>query len=581
MPTVHTEAMTGQPSSTAGRLDALARRWPLPWSGSLGALIAFALALTPSLLPRPAMYIGAIAGISALLGYGVGVLLAWVLRKVGVRRPSALVRQRAWVVLAIAAPVVIVLALVLGGIWQEQVRELVGEEPAPESMPVAFVIAVVVFALLTALSKAIRAGSGWLTRQIGRIMPIAVARAVAIVLIVGVAWWVASGVLAKQFVASMDTVYSAQNDTTEDGVVQPTSPLRSGSPDSLMPWDTLGRQGRTFVSGGPTVEQIATFQRDERTGGNAGDTTALEPIRVYAGLQSADDAHARAELAVRELERTGAFDRAVLVVAGATGTGWLEPQGVDSIEYMWGGNTAIVTSQYSFLPSWISFLVDQDRASDAGRELFDAVHAKWSALPANDRPKLIAYGLSLGSFSIQAAFGSSGALTGLTDGALLVGTPNFAEPWRAITNSREPGTPEWLPVYRGGEHIQFMANEAAGPRDADNAWGSPRVLYLQHPNDPVVWWSWDLLAQRPDWLVQKAPNIASAMVWIPGITFLQVTIDQFFGVDVPVGQGHNYANNMAIGWAEVTQPPGWTPADTEVLQLVIDNGGTPVANSLT
>ena len=578
---MQTQDMTEQTPSTSAwdRLEGFARRWPLPWSGSVGALIAFALSLTPSLLPRPAMYVGAIAGISALLGYGIGVLVAWVVRKAGVPRASATTQRRAWVTLLIAAPIVIVTALVLGGIWQEQVRELVGEEPAPESMPVAFAIAVVVFGVLVGLSKAIRAGSGWVTRQIARIMPLGIARVIAIALILGVSWWVASGVLAKQFVATMDTIYSAQNDTTEDGVAQPASRMRSGGPGSLIPWDTLGRQGRSFVAGGPSVEQIAEFQRDERIDGETNGLDAMEPIRVYAGLQSADDARARAELAVDELVRTGAFSRSVLVVAGATGTGWLEPQGVDSIEYMWGGDTAIVTSQYSFLPSWISFLVDQDRASDAGRELFDAVHAKWLTIPEDSRPKLIAYGLSLGSFSIQAAFGSSTALTALTDGALLVGTPNFTEPWRTIMNNLD--TPEAWPVYRGGEHIRFMLGEREwGAWSDETHWQDPRVIYMQHANDPVVWWSWDLIAQRPNWLAIKPDTISPAMVWIPGITFLQVTIDQFFGVDVPVGQGHNYANQMATAWAAVTQPANWTPADSVILQYRIDTGGSPVANSL-
>ena len=149
---------------------------------------------------------------------------------------------------------------------------------------------------------------------------------------------------------------------------------------------------------------------------------AVEPIRVYVGVDSAPTPQDRAAMAVKELERTGAFDRPVLIVAGATGTGWLEPQSVDSIEYMWGGDTAIATIQYSFLPSWISFLVDKDRASDAGQALFEAVYAKWSTLPPDKRPKLITYGLSLGSFAAQAPFGSAQDIAARTDGALFEGT---------------------------------------------------------------------------------------------------------------------------------------------------------------
>jgi uncharacterized membrane protein len=61
------------------------------------------------------------------------------------------------------------------------------------------------------------------------------------------------------------------------------------------------------------------------------------------------------------------------------------------------------------------------------------------------------------------------------------------------------------------------------------------------------------------------------MRWYPVLTFLQVTVDQFVGVDVPNGQGHNYGTTMPAAWAEVTQPPGWTAADTARLTTKIAN----------
>ena len=76
-------------------------------------------------------------------------------------------------------------------------------------------------------------------------------------------------------------------------------------------------------------------------------------------MESAPTAEERAALAVKELDRTDAWSREVLVVMGTTGTGWIEPQSSDSLEYLWNGDTAEVTIQYSYLPSWISFLVDK------------------------------------------------------------------------------------------------------------------------------------------------------------------------------------------------------------------------------
>lgn len=550
-------------TSHGGTTPPTSRSWAgLSWSGLIGALIGFGLALTPSLLPRPALYMGLVAGLAAIVGYGVGVLVAWLLRRSRVPEPSALVRRRAWQSLAVAGPIVVVAVLFLGVQWQEQVRELVGEEPVGISAWQVPVVAVVVAALVLLASRGIRGVFRLLRKQLRRILPPWVAAAVSVVVVVFAVWWIASGVLGRGFVSFMDSVYAEVNAGTPDGVTQVTSPLRSGSSESLVPWSTLGSTGREFVAGGPDATQAVRF-----TG-----TEPLEPIRVYVGLESAPDAQARAELAVAELERTGAFDREVLIVAGATGTGWLEPPAVAAVEYIWGGDTAIVTSQYSYLPSWISFLVDQDRARAEGRALFDAVAAAWADRPEGDRPKLIAYGLSLGSFAIQSAFATGGGIVDRTDGAVLVGTPNFAEPWSTITANRDDGSPEWEPVVANGQTIRF-APDAEGFDEPSATWEQPRVAYLQHANDPVVWWSTDLIWSRPDWLAEPpGPGVSPRMRWIPVVTFLQVTVDQFFGVTVPDGQGHNYAGAMPGTWAEVTEPEGWTPEQSAELGAFLIDG---------
>jgi uncharacterized membrane protein len=45
----------------------------------------------------------------------------------------------------------------------------------------------------------------------------------------------------------------------------------------------------------------------------------------YAGIASADTLKDRTSLAVVDHERAGGFDGADLMVAGSTGTGWLDP----------------------------------------------------------------------------------------------------------------------------------------------------------------------------------------------------------------------------------------------------------------
>jgi uncharacterized membrane protein len=391
-----------------------------------------------------------------------------------------------------------------------------------------------------------------------------IAEALGVVIVLLAGYWLAAGVLFSTFVAVADGIYASQNEGTPDGVAQPSSDTRSGGPESLAPWDSLGYQGRAFVGRGPTSAQISALTGDP----------ALDPIRVYVGVDTADTAAGRAQIAVAELERTGAFDRAVLVVAGATGTGWLEPQSTDAIEYMWGGDTAIATIQYSYLPSWISFLVDQDRATDAGRALFEAVYATWSTLPVDSRPKLITYGLSLGSFAAQAPFSGVQDLASRTDGALFMGTPNFTQPWRTITGDRDPGSPQWQPVYQQGRTARFAAGEG-DLGTPGGSWPMPHVVFMQHASDPVVWWSPDLMSRRPDWLAEpRGPDVSPRTRWIPIITFLQVTVDQFFGVAVPPGHGHNYGNTVVYAWENVVAPPGWTPDQSAALQALID--GLPV-----
>ena len=167
-----------------------------------------------------------------------------------------------------------------------------------------------------------------------------------------------SGVLVDGVIAVTDRIFAVRDGTTSDTAVQPTTPLRSGGPDSLVDWDTLGYQGRNFAGQGPTAAEIGAF-----TG-----TTAPEPIRAYAGIDSAGDVEDRARLAVDDLERAGGFDRAYLLVAGTTGTGWVDPAAMTSFEYETGGDSAAVAIQYSYLPSWASFLVDQEKAGrPAGR----------------------------------------------------------------------------------------------------------------------------------------------------------------------------------------------------------------------
>ena len=81
----------GAGTRAGGRPARRWRRW-LPrytWSGTLGAVLFGCASLTPSLLPRGWVLQGLIAGITAAIGYGVGVTVAWFVAELTESRLSA------------------------------------------------------------------------------------------------------------------------------------------------------------------------------------------------------------------------------------------------------------------------------------------------------------------------------------------------------------------------------------------------------------------------------------------------------------------------------------------------------------
>ena len=423
-------------------------RWSYGWGGLVGAVLFGASSFTPSLLPRSAVLQGLLAGIAAAFGYGMGETVAWLAGRMVRWSPGAVARRRAWLALAVVGGAFSLVALVAGWRWQSDIHELMGlSVPPAYDVLVIAVLAVLVFAGLVAVGRFLRGIGRWVVNKVLRFVPRWVASAIAVVVVALLVVGVISGVVMNVFLAGSNAIFSVRDTATTDGVVQPSGAERSGSPAALASWDSLGREGRDFVGTGPTAQQITAFSG----------TAAKQPIRVYAGLQTAADVHERADVVVRELERTGAFDRKALVVVTTTGTGWVDPASVDALEYVWNGDTAIAAMQYSYLPSWISFLADKSKAQEAGVVLFHDVYDAWSKLPADHRPQLYVFGESLGSFGGHEAFASLDDMAAQTSGAVYAGTPNFTALWKSLVDGRDQGSLERLPVYQDGR-------SPAGPR---------------------------------------------------------------------------------------------------------------------
>lgn len=495
------------------------------------------VSVTPSLLPRPALFQGAITAVAFALGYLVGVVIWALLRRVVHVRLSRELQRLLWIgyaALILAATVTLSFAA-LG--WQNEVRRLV-EMPPLDGADIAlfWAAALPLAALLLAIGKGTRRLTRSLQRRVGA--PVA-ALGAATVIVAGIA------ALTATVTFAIDAIYLDRNGSPDSELAEPSSEFRSAGPQSAISWDDVGRHGGDFLAGGPTASDIT-----ELTG-----VDAIEPIRVYAGLASAPTIRERADLVVAELERTGAFDRSVLAVATTTGSGWLEPQTMDALEYLHAGDTAIAAIQYAYTPSWVSFLFDPDAPIGAATVLFEAVEERWRQLPPGDRPMLVVYGLSLGAHGSQAIFADVDELRSRTDGALFVGSPGGSQMWQTLQAARDAGSPVWQPVLDGGREVRWISRDGD---DISGIWQTPRVLYLQHATDPVTWLVPDLLWRSPEWLdpAQRGADISPSMRWMPVITAVQVTIDMLGGEAVPARHGHNYGDVVTTAWQAVTGDGG-------------------------
>lgn len=526
--------------------------------GLVIGLYFFAISLTPSLLPRTGQVQGLNSGVAFMIGYGLGAATYAFMRFLHV--PQARGRVRAALLTVSLALIALQATLAIWRYvgWQNQTRHAFGMESlSPLVWPMIVIVAVAVAAVVLVIARSLRRLFRAANDLLDRWLPRPLAVALAGFALVAALSWVASGAFVNAFFTTSNWVYSAQDLQDKPGVSQPFAPERSGSPESLVEFEEMGRQGRSFVSSGPSVQEI-----DAYSGGGA-----LEPIRAYVGLRSAESLQERADLALAELQRTGAFDREVMVVSTVTGTGYLDPAGVDPLEYLWNGDTAIVGVQYSYLPSWISLLADQDVVRETSRVVFRTVHDHWSTLPENDRPRLYLYGLSLGATGVEAVLSSIDILNEPVDGALMVGPPFINEVHTEITAARDPGTPPWQPVFNEGRTVRFTS-EQYGLDHGAGTWGPTRVVYLQHGSDAVTWFDGRLAFERPVWLEpgQRAPDVASTMAWYPLVTMWQVLLDMPAAGSVPEGYGHLYTHRANLdAWAGITRPAGWNTAAANAL----------------
>jgi uncharacterized membrane protein len=287
-------------------------------------------------------------------------------------------------------------------------------------------------------------------------------------------------------------------------------PTVSIGPDSLIPRETLDFEASRFLAG--TEKGLPT-----------------DPIRVFVGVHSAPTVEERAELAVRELERLGAFQRSRIVVISATLRGYVNPIIPDAVEHFSRGDCACVVIQY-YDKRTILMPAKVPIAARTHRELLRRLVRHRGAA------EVMVYGESLGAWASQNVFRTGGpaALDALgVSRALWIGTPYFS----LLRRDFERGK---LPIDERVGTVRATDLVDADPEDA----GKLRFVFLHRMTDPVVLFpGLELFWRRPEWMPSSE--------WRPGITFVQTLIDLVNATNwtsaLPQALAHDYRMEGPLG----------------------------------
>jgi len=317
----------------------------------------------------------------------------------------------------------------------------------------------------------------------------------------------------------------------------PSSAFVSGGPGSVVPFESLSREGRRFTNMALTRSEIESVM---------GSPAIADPIRLFVGLDSAAELEDRVDLVMDELVRTGAFDRGLLCFASPTGSGYINYVFAESLEYLTLGNSAIVTMQYSMLPSSMS-LTRTGLAIEQNRALMHAITGYLRGMDAARRPRFVLFGESLGALTMQDIWRHRTIEAIDRDfvvGSLFLGTPSateFAKGWRLQPGKVDPnGT--MIEVDNFGEYARLTAEQRERVRH----------ILISHYDDPIPKFGTNLLLRQPGWLgpaEDRPPRVPRSTKWRPGTTFVLTGIDLVNAMEVVPGtfgrRGHDYREDIA------------------------------------
>ncbi|MEM9271136.1 MAG: alpha/beta-hydrolase N-terminal domain-containing protein, partial [Pseudomonadota bacterium] len=257
-------------------------------AGVFLGLLFFSAALTPSLLPRLPDFQGVLCGFAIAVGYTVALIVRFIWWVLELRPPNARLMQLFLWIFGAGSVVTALVTLSRVRDWQNSIRDKM-DMPQVEALSQVWivVIAVVTAMVLILLTRVLMGFGTRVVDALARVLPYRTAAALGSVLAVLIVVSVVNTFVLQKAVRALDAVFAGIDAVIEEGIEPPPDGFSSGGPNSVIAWDEIGFQGKSFLSRGPTQDQISEFWGQE----------AQQPVRVYAGYGAGETFEEQAEAA--------------------------------------------------------------------------------------------------------------------------------------------------------------------------------------------------------------------------------------------------------------------------------------------
>jgi uncharacterized membrane protein len=313
---------------------------------------------------------------------------------------------------------------------------------------------------------------------------------------------------------------------------RPESPYVSCGPNSEIDFDDIGKEGRRFVIMRLTPEEIEAVM-----GGHA-----AEPVRIVVPREGSIE-H-RAELAVRELTNTGGLQRSLICVASPTGVGYVNYVMAEALEYLTRGDCTVVVPQYAYVPSALA-LNKTEEGVELQAAVIGAISRRLDELAPANRPRIVQFGESLGAQVAADVAGPSGVERfddlGLESG-LYLGVPFRSTLWKAWLHDSQD-------MSAGGRLINVSEAGEIAP-------GQRRHVMINHHDDPINKFSYQMVVQRPWWFgppETRPPLVPRETLFRPMISFVIALVDLLNGMDSKPGEFVLHAHDYRIDLREALE----------------------------